>query len=139
MKKIIGLAWSIFALALLLALPASAAAASGYSAKIVDQHCISGGHNIYFRVSLTAAGSTPATKLTIKSTSQYLSAGKWHSFYKWAANKSQFSPNGTAHSIDYSYTHQDNSDSRQWRIKSVLKAYNGSQVVYSKTLTSRAC
>lgn len=122
-----------------LALPGPLLAASSYTFKVVSQHCISGGHNIYFRVAGTAAGSTPANKLTIKSTSQYLSGGTWHNFYKWGTDKSAFKPNGQTHAIDYSYTHQNNSDSRKWRIVSVLKALEGKHTLSSKTLTSKAC
>lgn len=139
--KRLALLWVPVALGLALVLPTSTFAATGYTFAVVEQHCISTGHghNPYFEVKLTAAGSTPANKLTIKSTSQYFSAGKWHNFYRWAVNKTQYTPNGQAHAIDYSYDHVDGSDTRQWRIKSVLKAWNGSTVLAHKTLTSRAC
>jgi hypothetical protein len=137
MKKRLVLVWMPVILALAALLPSSTLAASGYAFKIVNQHCISGGHNVYFRVSLTAASSSPATKLTIKSTSQYSSGGTWHNFHKWKTNKLAVTP--TSRVIDYSYTHQDNSDSRKWRITSVLKALQGTHVLASKTLTSKAC
>ena len=124
---------------LALLMPASTAAAAGYTYQIVDQHCIGSGHNIYFRVKLTAAGTTAANKLTIKSKSQYYAAGKWHSSYFWATDKSTFTKNGQAHSIDYSYTHTDNSDTRKWRIVSTLHAWNGTHSLSRKTLTSKAC
>jgi len=128
-------------MALTLLMPASSFAATAYKYTIVDQHCITGGHghNPYFRVKLTSAASTPANKLTIKSKSQYYSAGKWHNFYKWPVDASTFAAGGSAHSIDYSYSHTDGSDTRQWRIVSVLKAYNGTQVLSHKTLKSMAC
>jgi hypothetical protein len=138
-KKRLALIWAPIVVCLALMLPSSTMAATGYTFKIVDQHCLSGGHNIYFRVSLTAAGSTPANKLTIKSTSQYLSGGTWHNFYKWTTDKTTFTPNGQPHVIDYSYTHTDNSDPNKWRIKSVLKAWQGTHVLAHKTLTSKAC
>jgi hypothetical protein len=138
-KKRLLFVWTPFVIALAALLPSSALAATGYTFAVVDQHCLSGGHNIYFRVSLTAAGSTPANKLTIKSTSQYLSGGAWHNFYKWKTNSNKFTANGQAHSIDYSYSHEDNSSSYMWRIKSVLKAWDGTHVLAHKTLTSRAC
>ena len=139
MKKRLALAWAPLVMGIAMMLPTTTMAATGYSTQIVDQHCINGGHNIYFRVSLTAAGTTPANKLTIKSTSQYYSGGTWHNFYKWATDKDKFTPNGTAHTIDYSYTHQDNSSPYQWRITSVLKALQGKHVLYSHKLTSKAC
>jgi hypothetical protein len=140
-RKRLAFGGATFAMALMLLLPAPTFAASGYTFTVVDQHCIPGGygHNPYFRVKLTAAGSTAANKLTIKSTSQYFSGGKWHNFYKWKVDKTKFTPNGTAHSIDYSYDHVDGSDTRKWRIKSVLEALNGKHVLASKTLISKAC
>ena len=86
-KRRLALIWAPIVVCLALMLPSSTLAATGYTFKIVDQHCLSGGHNIYFRVSLTAAGTTAANKLTIKSTSQYLSGGTWHNFYKWASRQ----------------------------------------------------
>ena len=139
MKKRVALIWAPLVMGLALMLPPSTLAATGYTFTIVNQHCLSGGHNPYIEVRLTAAGSTPANKLTIKSTSQYLSGGTWHNFYKWKTNTVKFTPNGQAHSIDYSYDHVNNSDSRKWRIVSALKAYQGKHVLASKTLTSKAC
>lgn len=139
MKRRLALVWAPLLMGLVLMLPTSTLAATGYTFTVVDQHCFGGGHNISFEVRLTAAGSTTANKLTIKSTSQYLSAGKWHNFYKWKTNKDTFTPNGKAHSIDYSYYHQDNSSSHMWRIQSVLRAYHGKHILASKTLTSKAC
>jgi len=136
-KKRLALIWAPILVCLALMLPSSTLAATGYTFKIVDQHCISGGHNIYFRVSLTAAGSTQATKLTIKSTSQYLSGSTWHNFYKWKTNKVLVTPSSRV--IDYSYTHTDNSSHYKWRIVSVLKALQGTHVLASQTLTSKAC
>ena len=126
-------------LAVALALPATTAADGTYTFKVVDQHCIAGGHNIYFRVSLTADGSTYATKLTIKSTSQYKSGGTWHDSYHWKINKSKFTKNGQSHTIDYSYTHTDNSSPYKWRIVSELKALEGQHYLASKILTSKPC
>lgn len=139
MKKRLVLLWTPFILVLAALLPSSTLASSGYTFKIVNQHCISGGHNVYFRVSVTAAGSTTANKLTIKSTSQYLSGGTWHNFYKWTTDKNAFTANGQAHTADYGYTHTDNSNSHKWRIVSVLKALHGKHVLAHKTLTSKAC
>ena len=139
MKKRLVLAWTPFILVLAALLPSSTLAASGYTFKIENQHCISGGHNIFFEVSVTAAGTTPANKLTIKSTSQYLSGGTWHNFYKWNTNKSSFTANGQSHKIDYDYSHTDNSSPHKWRIVSVLKALQGKHVLAHKTLTSKAC
>lgn len=126
-------------MALALMLPTSTLAATGYTFTIANQHCISGGHNIGFEVRLTAAGSTPANKLTIKSTSQHLSAGKWHNFYYWKTNTANFTANGQPHSIDWYYDHVNNSDPHRWRIVSVLKALHGKHLLKSKTLTSKAC
>src|SRR3954469_5764903 len=139
MKKRLTFIPVVFALAVALLTPTSTLAAGGYTFTVVDQHCIGSGHNIYFRVKETAAGTTPASKLTIKSTSQYFSAGKWHSSYHWATNSSSFTPDGTAHSIDYSYTHENDHGSTKWRIKSVLKAWQGTHVLAHKTLISKAC
>jgi len=85
-----------------------------------------------------ATAATPANKLTISSKSQYLSGGKWHTYFRWAVDKTTFAPNGQAHSMDYSYTHEG-TNQNDWRIVSTLKAWNGSAVLASKTLTSNAC
>jgi hypothetical protein len=140
-KKRLALISAALGMALTMLLPSASFAATGYTFTIVDQKCESGGHghNPYFRVKLTAAGTTSANKLTIKSVSQYFSGGTWHTSYHWATNKSKFTPDGTAHSIDYSYNHYDAADTRQWRIKSTLKALQGKHVLASKTLTSKAC
>ena len=141
MKKRLALVWAPVVVCLAMMLPSSTLAATGYTFTVVEQHCITGGygHNPSFRVRLIADGSTPASKLTIKSTSQYLSGGTWHNFYKWKTNKSTFTPNGQAHSIDYAYSHTNNSDTRKWRISSTLKAWQGTNVLSSKTLMSKAC
>ena len=124
---------------LTLMLAAPVAATTGYTFVTVDQHCYGAqGQDVYFRVKLTAAGSTSANKLTINSQSQYFSAGKWHKFYVWNQNKVSFTPNGQAHSIDYSYTHEG-TNANNWRIVSKLRAWNGTQLLASKTLKSVAC
>ncbi len=105
MKKRLVLSWMALVMVLTLALAAPTAATTGFTFTIVDQHCYGAqGQNVYFRVKLTAAGSTSANKLTIKSQSQYFSGGKWHKFYSFTQDKTSFTPNGQAHSIDYSYT-----------------------------------
>lgn len=139
MKRWTALLWSPLLLAVALALPATTVADGTYTFKVVDQHCIAGGHNIYFRVSLTADGSTYATHLTIKSTSQYKSGGTWHDSYHWKINNSKFTKNGQSHTIDYSYTHTDNSSPYKWRIVSELKALEGQHYLASKILTSKPC
>ena len=127
------LIWMTLILGAAMALPASAAATTGYTFSIVNQHCYGAlGQNVYFRVKLTAAASTTATKLTIKSKSQYYSGGKWHTFYKWGLNQS------SPPSIDYSYTHEG-TNQYNWRIVSTLKAMKGKTVLAHKTLTSKAC
>lgn len=141
MKQRFALLWAPFvvALALALALPASTMAANGYTFTVVNQHCYgSQGQNVYFRVRLTAAGSTMANRLTINSQSQYYSNGKWHKSYVWAQDKTTYSPNGQAHSIDYSYTHEG-TNTYNWRIVSKLRAWSGTQLLASKTLKSQSC
>jgi len=138
-RKRIGAASLLSLVTVALMLPGTTTAATGYTASIVAQTCLSGGHNIRSEVRLTAAGSTPANKLSIKSTSQYLSGGTWHNFYRWPSDRMSFKSNGQAHSIDYSYTHQDNSDPHHWRIVSVLRAWQGTHVLYTKKLTSKSC
>ncbi len=139
MKKRLVLLWMALTMTLTLALAAPTAATTGYTFTVVDQHCYGAqGQDVYFRVKLTAAASTSANKLTINSQSQYFSGGKWHKFYVWAQNKTSFTPNGTAHSIDYSYTHEG-TNQYNWRIVSKLRAWNGTQLLASKTLKSLAC
>jgi hypothetical protein len=133
------LVWASLLMCLALLLPTSTLATTGYTFKVVDQHCISGGHNISFEVSLTAAGSTLANKLTIKSTSQFFSGGTWHNHYKWKTNKVKYTANGQSHFIDYSYEHYNNASPNKWRIVSVLKAFQGKHVLAHQTLTSKAC
>ena len=124
---------------LALAFAAPIAATTGYTFTIVDQHCYGAqNQDVYFRVRLTAAGSTSANKLTINSVSQYFSAGKWHKFYVWKQDKTSFTANGQPHSIDYSYSHEG-TNANNWRIVSKLRAWNGTHVLASKTLKSLAC
>lgn len=139
MKKRLVLSWMALVMVLTLALAAPTAATTGFTFTIVDQHCYGAqGQNVYFRVKLTAAGSTSANKLTIKSQSQYFSGGKWHKFYSFTQDKTSFTPNGQAHSIDYSYTHEG-TNQYNWRIVSKLRAWNGTHVLARKTLKSLAC
>jgi hypothetical protein len=139
MKKRLALFSTSLLLAAALVLPASAAATTGYSMTIVNQYCYGGqNQDVYFRVKIVANGSTPANKLTIKSTSQYFSAGRWRASYHWAVNKTTYTANGQAHQLDYSYTHEG-TNQYNWRIVSVLKAWNGTHVLASKTLKSHAC
>ena len=139
MKKRLVLSWMALVMVLTLALAAPTAATTGFTFTIVDQHCYGAqAQNVYFRVKLTAAGSTSANKLTIKSQSQYFSGGKWHKFYSFTQDKTSFTPNGQAHSIDYSYTHEG-TNQYNWRIVSKLRAWNGTHVLARKTLKSLAC
>jgi hypothetical protein len=139
MGKRFALLWTPFVLVLAFALPATTAAANGYTFTKVTQHCYgSQGQNVYLRVRLTAAGSTTTNKLTINSKSQYFSGGKWRNSYTWKQDKSTFTPNGSSHSIDYSYTHEGN-NTYNWRIVSTLKAWHGNQLLASKVLTGLAC
>ncbi|MDL2335290.1 MAG: hypothetical protein QFC55_04595 [Chloroflexota bacterium] len=126
-------------LALTLALAAPTAATTGYTFVTVNQHCYGAQfQDVYFRVRLTAAGSTSANKLTINSQSQYFSGGKWHKSYVYSQDKTSFAPNGQPHSIDYSYTHEG-TNANNWRIVSKLRAWNGTHLLASKTLKSLAC
>ena len=76
--------------ALVLMLPTSALAATGYTFTIVNQHCIPGGygHNPYIEVKLTAAGQTslrnaePAAKKTDDKLMSTLSATERDNFLK---------------------------------------------------------
>ncbi|MEP7378912.1 MAG: hypothetical protein ABI725_05050 [Chloroflexota bacterium] len=139
MKKRLVLLWTPVVMALALTLAPVTAATTGYTFVKVDQHCYGAqGQNVYFRVRLTAAGSTAANKLTINSQSQYFSGAKWHKFYVWGQNKTTFTPNGQQHSIDYSYTHEG-TNANNWRIVSKLRAWNGTHLLASKTLKSLAC
>jgi hypothetical protein len=139
MKKRLVLLWTTVVMALALTLAPTTAATTGYTFTVVNQHCYGAqGQDVYFRVKLTAAGSTMANKLTINSVSQYYSAGRWHKFYVWGQDKSSFTPNGQAHSIDYSYTHEG-TNANNWRIVSKLRAWSGTHLLASKTLKSHAC
>ena len=122
-----------------LALPGTAAADSNGTFRVVSQHCISGGHNIYFEVSGSSSASSYATKLTIKSTSQYFSGGSWHDYYHWKVDSYKFAKNGQPHTIDYAYSHTDDSSPYEWRIVSELKALEGQHYLAGKTLKSKAC
>jgi len=139
MAKRLVFLWTLAVVALEIVLPASTMAATGYTFTKVDQHCYgSQGQDVYLRVRLTAAGSTTANKLTINAKSQYFSGGKWRNSYTWKQNKTTFTPNGSSHSIDYSYTHEGN-NTYNWRIVATLRAWHGTQQLASKTLTSLAC
>jgi hypothetical protein len=139
MKKRLVLLWMPLLLALGLAMAPTTAATTGYTFVKVDQHCFGAqGQDVYFRVRLTAAGSTTANKLTINSVSQYYNGGKWHKSYTWGQNKTSFTPNGNAHQIDYSYEHTG-TNQYNWRIVSKLRAWHGTQLLASKTLKSLAC
>ena len=139
MKKRLALLWTPLVLALAMALPASTAAATGVTFTLVNQHCYGAqGQDVYLRVRVQSSASSTATKLTIKSKSQYLSANKWHTFYRWPTDQTSFSAGGSSHQLDYSHTHEGNNDNN-WRIVSTLKAYNGSHVLASKTFKSQAC
>ena len=66
MKKRLAALWAPFVIGFVLLMPASTFAASGYTFAVIDQHCIPGGHghNPYFEVRLTAAGSTPSSRMS---------------------------------------------------------------------------
>jgi hypothetical protein len=139
MKMRLVLLWMSVVATLALALAAPAAATTGFTFTVVNQHCYGAhGQDVYFRVKLTAAGSTSANKLTTNSQSQYFSGGKWHKFYTWKQDKMSYTANGQAHSIDYSYTHEG-TNQNNWRIVSKLRAWNGTHLLASKTFKSLAC
>ena len=65
MRKRLSLIWTLIILGAALSLPATTAAASGYTYKVLYNYC--DGNEVNLRMRNSAAGWTPANRLTIES------------------------------------------------------------------------
>lgn len=119
-----------------LALPASTAAASGYSYRVIDNYCA--GYQVNFKVRNIAAGWTPADGLTIESKAQRRTGSGWRTVYTWARADYAFNANGQKHTLTATRSYNGNS-SYYFRIWMRLRAWDGNYILAQKVVTSVKC
>ena len=112
--------------------------ASGYTYTIKSDRCTGPTYqSIYFKATETAAGSTPASSLTIDSWAEVFSHGAWHTFYVWPEQHKNFSPNGASHSLTSSRTFGDPPHSV--RIAMQLEIWGHGKRLSHKVFLSATC
>ncbi len=79
MRRRFALIWTLTVLGAALCLPATTAAASGYTYKIIYNYC--DGNEVNLKMRNTAAGWTRADKLTIEAWAQRKLATGWQTVY----------------------------------------------------------
>jgi len=124
-------------MSLALMMPASAAAAGGFSYTILKNHCTNY-PAVVFKVSVTAAGSTNANKLTINSKGQTGSPGHWTTYQTWPRVTSKFVNDGTSHSLAVKRTYLGDAFARN-RIVFKLRAWHGRTLLWSAKVISKTC
>ena len=136
MKKRLALLWTLLALAIAVALPATTAAASGYSYKTIYNYC--SGNQVNLKMKNIAAGWTPANALTIESWAQRHLASGWQTVYTWNTAEYDFATNGNKHSLTAWRSYNGN-NSYYFRILFRLRAWDGNQLLASSTFKSVKC
>jgi hypothetical protein len=85
-------------LAVLALSPATAAASSGYTYKVLNNACYGSGNNsVWIKVREAAAGYTPANKLIFKASAQEYRHHRWRTIYVWDSTVYKYTPDGSNH------------------------------------------
>ena len=135
MRRRLTLGSTLLAIVLAFTLPATTAAASGYTYKVVSNYC--SGTTVIFKVKNIAAGYTKANKLTIESWAQR-KAGSWQTVYTWPKAKYKFTRNGAKHVLT-AWRKFNGNDPYLNRIVMRLRAWNNRTLLASISLNSRKC
>ena len=139
MKKRLALLWTPLVLVAAMMLPASTAAASGYTYKVIDNYCYgSGGNSVQFKVKETAQGWTPANYETIDSFAQRKVGSNWQRVFTWNQVHYSFPANGQNHWLTLARAYNGN-NTYYFRIVFNLRIWHNNQVLASKTVHSFQC
>jgi len=136
MRRRFALLWTAMVLGAALMLPASVAAASGYTYKTVYNYC--NGNQVNLKMKNKAAGWTPANRLTIESWAQRKLAGGWQTVYIWNDAVYNFNWNGSGHTLTAWRSYNGN-NSYFFRILFRLRAWQGNNLLASSTFKSVKC
>ncbi len=121
-----------------LALPTTAAAATGYEYQVKYNYCA--GADPHFKVKNIAYGSTDTNKLTNESWIERRPAGSqtWSKHYTYPTAKYKFAINGDKHWLT-SWRAWDGDQSNWYRIVFRLRAWHDSTLLSSQELYSVKC
>ena len=139
MPRRLMLLWTPLILGLVLLLPATTLAASGYTYVVKANYC--SGNDNFFKVNNIAAGWTPANGLTVEITAQWhpIGYGTWHTVNgSYSEKHYYFGANGSKHTLTvWRWWYGDSS--YWYRQVFLLRAWNGSYQLASKKLYSVRC
>ena len=139
MRRRLTLLWAMVVVLVALMLPAATVAGSGYSYVVKHNECHVG-YDPHFKVRLVAAGWTPADGLTIDFYAQRRSFGSstWQNWDYLGQEYYYFTPNGYKHWLTGWRTY-DGSNNAWYRIKGILRVWDGSYLLAKKVVKSVAC
>lgn len=139
MRKRFALLWAMVFLGAALTLPATTAAASGYTYRVISNYCYGyQGDSVYFKAKVTAAGWTDANEITIDSWAQQLRNGRWQTVQTWDQYWYTFNWNGGSHWAKSSRSYVGN-DTYWARIVFEVRFWDGNFLLARKTFHSRQC
>ena len=136
MRKRLTLLWTMAILASALALPATTAAANGYSYRTVYNYC--NGYQVNLKMKAIAQGYTNANSLTIDSWAQRRVNGYWQTVYNWNQTYYNFPANGQRHSLTAWRSYNGNAN-YYFRIVFKLRAWRNNTVLATSTFKSVKC
>lgn len=131
------LAIPIGLLILLLILPQTAAAASGFSYDVLVNQCSSS--KAILKVALKAAGSTSANRLTIDSYGRYSSLFGNGNGRPWPQKRASFTANGSSHTLTLKRTYGGNAPESVEQLVFKVRAWRNNTVLYQRTIKSKWC
>lgn len=136
MRKRFGLLFTLVVLGAALALPASTAAASGYSYRTVYNYC--SGNQVNLKMKNIANGSTPANYLTIDSWAQRQTSSGWHTVYTWNQAYYSYNANGANHTLTAWRSYNGNNQ-YYFRLLFRLRAWHNNSLLASSSFKSVRC
>ncbi len=136
MRKRLSLIWTLIILGAALSLPATTAAASGYTYKVLYNYC--DGNEVNLRMRNSAAGWTPANRLTIEAWAQRKLATGWQTVYTFDTKAHNFQPNGAKHSLTVWWSYIGN-NYYYFRLVFRLRVWDDSDLLVSTTYRSVKC
>ena len=140
MRRRLALLWTPLVIALALALPASTAAASPYSYKVLANYCYAEG-NVYIKIKMIKPeGWFSADRFTMDAKAQHKNIGgsTWSNEYYYARQSTNV-PNTYSKVTWTRWFSYDPSDHHWHRIVVKLRVWNGSTVIAQSTVRSVAC
>ena len=139
MRKRFMLLWTPVVLGLVLLLPTTTLAASGYTYSVNSNHC--SGNDSFFKVKDMAAGWTSANGLTVEMSAQWhpIGFGSWHAQSgSYTEKHYYFSANGAKHTLTvWRWWYGDSS--YWYRQVFQLHVWAGNTELARKTLYSVKC